>query len=363
MRGYKLILNRIEKLLTKMSEININLMLIMDPKNIYYFTSYYPHAPAFLFIGDVVKDLIVPSLEFDDARTRADKLNVVQMETNKKLLEILTNFLIEQKKSCLGIEENYMTFTYTEHIRSKLRKLRLKPACKLIQALRIEKSQKEISLLQKAASITDAAMKVAIDSIEVGITESEIAANLEYEMRKLGSQGTAFDTILASGSNSALPHATTSLKEINKNEIILLDIGANYEGYCNDMTRTVFLGTSSDKDKEFYDTVLKAKETAARSFEVGMQGKKLDDIARDIIKQDLNREFIHSLGHGVGIDVHESPAIGPTSEDILSVGNVFTIEPGVYEFGYGGVRLEDTYHISQDGELISFNKFPFQFEI
>ena len=363
MRGSELILNRIEKLLTKMSENNINLMLILDPKNIFYLTSYYPHAPAFLFIGDEIKQLIVPSLEFDDARTRADKLNVVEMETNKKLLEILTDFLINQNKSCLGIEEDYMTFIYSEHMRSKLRDLRLKPANKLIQTLRIEKSQKEISLMEKAASITDAAMKVAIDSIEVGITESEIAANLEYEMRKLGAQGAAFDTILASGPNSALPHATTSLREIKKNEIVLVDIGANYEGYCNDMTRTVFLGTPSDKDKEFYVTILKAKEAAVASFELGMQGKKLDTIARDIVKVDLHSEFIHSLGHGVGLDVHESPAIGPTSEDILGVGNVFTIEPGVYEYGNSGVRLEDTYQVSQDGELLSLNKFPFQFEI
>ena len=346
-----------------MLEHNINLILILNPKNIFYLTSYYPHATAFLFISHEVKELIVPSLEIDDARTRADKLNIVEMETNKKLLEILTDFLIKQEESCLGIEEDYITFTYIEYIRSKLKDIKLKPVNKLINGLRIEKSIKEISLMRKAANISDMAMKVAIDSIEEGITESEIAAKLEYEMRKLGSQGAAFDTIVASGPNSALPHATTSTRKIKNNEIVLLDLGACYEGYCNDMTRTVFLGTPSNKDKEFYDTVLKAKQKAESSFELGMLGKKLDEISRTIIKDDLHREFIHSLGHGVGIEVHESPAIGPTSEDSLNIGTVFTIEPGVYEFNYGGVRLEDTYYVSQKKELKSLNKFPFHFEI
>ncbi|NHI91237.1 MAG: aminopeptidase P family protein [Candidatus Lokiarchaeota archaeon] len=358
-----MILNRIEKLRTKILENNIDLMLILNPKNIFYFTSYFPHATAFLFVNGDKKELIVPSLEYDDARTKADKLEVVQMESNKKLLEILTDYLIKQDKFNIGIEEDYITFIYTEHIKSKLKDLKLKPANKLISELRTEKSKKEISLLQKAASITDAAMKVALDSIEIGIMESEIAANLEYEMKKKGAQGPAFDTIVASGPNSALPHATISKRKIRKNEIILVDIGACYEGYCNDMTRTVFLGTPSEKDKKFYDTIIKAKKAGEGSYEFGMLGKKLDELPRNIIEKDLHCEFIHSLGHGVGIEVHESPSIGPTSEEMLTTGNVFTIEPAVYEFDHGGVRLEDTYYVSQNKKLISLNKFPFQFEI
>ncbi|MHA1784970.1 MAG: M24 family metallopeptidase [Candidatus Helarchaeota archaeon] len=356
-------MNRIEKLRTKMAENNINLMLILNPKNIFYFSDYYPHSSAFLFVNEEIKELIVPSLEYNDAMTRADKLDIIKMEKNKKLLEILTDFLVKKDKFCIGIEEDYMTYVYSEHIRTKLKKLKLRPASKLIESLRSIKSKKEIRLLRKAAKITDSAMKVAIDSIEVGITESEIAARLEYEMRKLGAQGIAFDTIVASGPNSAIPHATTSTRKIKKNEFILIDIGAIHEGYCNDMTRTVILGNASKKQKKFYDTVLKAKKNAEKTFERGICSRKLDEVAREIIQKELKMEFIHSLGHGVGIDVHETPSIGPSSENKLIKGNVFTIEPGVYEFNYGGVRLEDTYVITSDNSLESLNKFPFQFEI
>jgi len=354
--------DRIENLRRNLDE-SIDLMLILNPKNVFYFSNYYPHADTFLFISNGGKELMVPSLEYDDARTRAKHLNVIKMEANKGLLDILVNALKDRMVKNVGIEENFITFNYFNYIQKKLEDINLVPANNKISKLRYQKNTQEIALMQRAAEITDAAMNAAIKSIKVGMTETEVAGIIEHEMRKKGSQGTAFETIVASGPNSALPHATSSERKIQKSEIVLMDIGALYKGYCNDMTRTVVLGKPKDKQREFYKTVLKAKKQTEDGFTMKMLGSDLDKIPRKIIDIELGMPFIHGLGHGVGIDIHESPTLGPTSKDILDEGTVFTIEPGVYEFGYGGVRLEDTYYVKYDGSLQPLNKVPFEFEI
>ena len=357
-----MISDRIDNFRRDMNE-SIDLMLVLNPKNVFYFSNYYPHADAFLFISNGGKELMVPSLEHDDARTRASHLDIIKMDGNTRLLDILVNALKDKKVKNVGIEENFITFDYFTYIQKKLEDINLIPANNMITKLRYQKNDKEIALMQKAADATDAAMKVAINSLKVGMTETEVAGIIEHEMRKKGSQGTAFDTIVASGPNSALPHATTSERKIQKSEFVLMDIGALYGGYCSDMTRTVVLGKPKDKQREFYKTVLKAKKQAEAGFKMKMLGKDLDKIPRKIIDIELGMPFIHGLGHGVGIDIHESPSVGPSSEDVLDEGTVFTIEPGVYEFEYGGVRLEDTYYVKYDGSLVPLNKVPFEFEI
>ena len=354
--------DRIENLRRNLNE-SIDLMLILNPKNIYYFSNYYPHADTFLLISNGGKELIVLTLEYDDARTRASHLDIIKMEANKRLLDILIDALKDRMVKNVGIEENFITFDYFNYIQAKLEDVNLIPANNTIVKQRYKKNDKEISLMQKAAEATDAAMNAVINSLKIGMTETEVAGIIEHEMRKKGSQGTAFDTIVASGPNSALPHATTSEKKIQKSEFVLMDIGALYEGYCNDMTRTVILGKPKDKQREFYKTVLKAKKNAEEGFKMGMLGKDLDKIPRKVIDIELGMPFIHGLGHGVGIEIHESPTLGPLSEDVLEEGIVFTIEPGVYEFGHGGVRLEDTYYVKYDGSLVPLNKVPFEFEI
>ncbi len=342
---------------------SIDLMLILNPKNIFYFSNYYPHADTFLFLSENVKELQVPALEFDDARTRATHLEVMKMQENTRLLDILVNVLKEKNVKKIGIEESFITYNYFNYMMEKLDDVILVPATEMIKKLRYIKNDKEIALMQKAAEITDAAMNEAIKSLKIGMTETDVAGIIEHEMRKKGAQGTAFDTIVASGPNAALPHATTSERKIQKSESILIDIGAKYQGYCNDMTRTVVLGKPKDKLREFYKTILKAKAQAENGFKLNMEAKDLDSTPRSIIDMELGMDFIHGLGHGVGIDIHESPTLGPSSEEILKEGSVFTIEPGVYEFGYGGVRLEDTYYVKYDGTLKPLNRIPFEFEI
>ena len=186
----------------------------------------------------------------------------------------------------------------------------------------------------------------ALDSvaatIEPGMTEEAIAWELEKAMRERGAEMISFDTIVGAGPNGALPHHRADETVIRDGDAVVIDMGAKYQGYCSDLTRTVIVGRADDKFKEVYDIVLRAQLAAEEQLEAGMTGQQVDSIARDIISEaGYGENFGHSLGHGVGLAVHEYPRVGPRADDVLEDGMVFTIEPGIYLSGWGGVRIED----------------------
>jgi Xaa-Pro dipeptidase len=214
---------------------------------------------------------------------------------------------------------------------------------RFIRELREVKDVEEIELMRKAAELTSEGIRVAGETLAAGIREYEVAAEIEYAMRKQGSQGTAFDTIVASGAYSAFPHGGCSDRKIQKGDLVVVDVGATYKSYRSDMTRTFVAGKPSEKQKKLYQTVKTAQDKAFEAVKPNAKAADVDGVARKVITDaGYGDYFVHGLGHGVGLEVHEPPTLSPDSKDVLAEGNVVTVEPGIYLVGYGGIRIEDT---------------------
>jgi len=241
--------------------------------------------------------------------------------------------------------ENYRSFA--KELRGKVR---LKPQNKLVWELRKVKDADELELMRKAGQLTCEGMKAAYEFIRPGVKEYEAAAEIEYAMRRKGSWGTAFDTIVASGVRSAFPHGGCAEREIHEGDLIVVDIGASYRYYRSDMTRTLVAGKPSEKQKRLYEIVKTAQQKAVQAVKEKAKAKAVDAIARKVIEEaGYGENFVHSLGHGVGLEVHEPPALSQQSKERLTAGNVVTIEPGVYLVGFGGIRIEDTVLVEKRG--------------
>ncbi len=232
------------------------------------------------------------------------------------------------------------------------------PQSNLIEELRTVKDSEEIKLIKKAISIADKSFEFVLKNIKLGLREREIAWEIEKFMRDLGASKNAWDNlIVASGPNSSMAHYPAGDRKIKKGDTILLDWGCFYKGYCCDISRVVFLGTPTLKQIEVYNLVLKAQKKAVERVRAGVKTKVLDKAARDFLKTKSKYYFTHAVGHGVGIEVHELPRINEKAKEKLGVGNIITIEPGIYEPGWGGVRIEDMYLI-EENSAIELTKSP-----
>jgi Xaa-Pro aminopeptidase len=248
----------------------------------------------------------------------------------------------------LGFESRHMTVSAHSAFRKSIDEadgdgnLELVETSDLVDKMRAWKSPDEIEILARAIEITDEALEEVASGLELGVTEEEVAWELEKAMRERGAEAIGFDTIVGAGPNGALPHHRADGTVIADGDLVVIDMGAQYQGYCADLTRTVVVGEPDEKFWPVYNTVLEAQLAAEQEVRPGMTGKEVDALARDIIAEaGYGENFGHSLGHGVGLAVHEFPHIGSKSEDPVEDGMVFTIEPGIYLSGWGGVRIED----------------------
>ncbi|MFH0731848.1 MAG: Xaa-Pro peptidase family protein [Candidatus Omnitrophota bacterium] len=257
----------------------------------------------------------------------------------RKIKSIVKRFNIRK----IGFEASHLSYNNVKKLQAAFKSsCRLLPLTDIIENLRIIKTKDEITSIRKAISITKTAIKKALDYIRPGMTEAQIAAFLEYQMKKSGAQGEAFPTIVASGANSCMPHAVVSHRKIALHEPIIIDCGCCYNGYNSDLTRTVFLGRIDAQFKSMYNIVRDAQLKAISKIRPGLKASAIDRAAKDYIIQKGYAKFItHSLGHGVGLQVHEAPKISEKNNLYLRPGMVFTIEPGIYVPGAGGVRIED----------------------
>ena len=234
-----------------------------------------------------------------------------------------------------------------------------RPTTDVVEALRERKDAGELALIQAANGIATRALERTVPQLRVGMTELEVAGTLEKALRDEGSEGFPFPSIVASGPRSALPHARSSTRRVEAGDFLLLDFGAETGGYCADVTRTFVMGHAATEQREIYEVVRTANQNAAQGVRAGMTGRDADAIARDYIEQrgygDL---FGHSLGHGLGLEVHEAPRLARTADGALAEGAVVTIEPGIYRPGWGGVRIEDDVFLGSDGPkiLTSFSR-------
>lgn len=233
-----------------------------------------------------------------------------------------------------------------------------RPLVNIVESLRESKDAGEVELIATAAGIAVRALERTLPLIRTGHTELQIAGILEHALRDEGSEGFPFATMVASGERAALPHARTSTRAIRTGDFVLLDFGAEYGGYCSDITRTVVIGRASHEQREVYEVVRDANAAARSGIRAGMSGQDADALARSYIeRRGYGDQFGHGLGHGLGLEVHEAPRLSRTAEGRLAVGSVVTIEPGIYRPNWGGIRIEDDVHLAPHGpELLT--EFP-----
>ena len=280
----------------------------------------------------------------EHARGESADFEIIQ--TKGELRNWLPGLISDFRWHKLGFEANLISYDsyhkLSEAIETKQVNLELVPTTGIVEHLRSIKEPEELDLITKAVELSDVAFEQAKMIIRPGITEKEAAWEIEKFLRQEGSEGTPFEIVVASGSNSALPHARPTEKIIRPGELVLIDMGARISGYCSDFSRTLFLGEADKTLQEIYDIVFKAQTIAIEGVRSGMDASQADKLARSVIEQaGYGEAFGHSLGHGVGLATHELPTLGPSSSDSLADGMVFTIEPGIYLPNQGGVRIED----------------------
>ncbi len=251
----------------------------------------------------------------------------------------------------LGVEEEHLTLARFNSLRKALKQHRLVPVRDLTRELRRTKDRQETELMRKAQAVTDRVFKRILALVRPGITEQDLATEVDFAFRQAGGDN-SFESIVASGPNGAKPHAGYSHRRLKSGDAVTFDIGCRLNGYCSDMTRTVFVGRARGELRVVYEIVLAAQEQALAAIGPGVTARCVDAAARDYIRQaGYDKYFGHGLGHGVGLEVHEWPVVAGTSEDVLLPGDVFTVEPGIYLPGIGGVRLEDMVLITRTGYL------------
>jgi Xaa-Pro aminopeptidase len=242
----------------------------------------------------------------------------------------------------VGFESGHLTYADWERLREHGDGVMWEAVTGTVEGLRAVKDPDEIAALEKAARIAAEALQQTLAMVEPGVREVDIAAELEYRMRRLGADGPAFETMVASGARSALPHAATSLKEVREGDLLLIDFGARWGGYHSDLTRTFVVGDPTSRQEEVYRLVLEAQAAASAALQAGRSGDEVDEAARSVFERCGTADrFTHSTGHGLGLEVHEGPRLGRKSEARLEANMVVTVEPGLYFPDWGGVRIED----------------------
>ncbi len=258
------------------------------------------------------------------------------------LFQEINNRNILRSAQRVGFDGNTLVLSQYRLLKKIFPKIKFLPKVDAIEKIAVIKDATEIENIKKAVAITDQAFSQILGLITPGIAELDIAAEISYRQRKLGAEADAFETIVASGARSALPHGRASSKKIKNGELVTLDFGCVVEGYHSDMTRTVHMGSPKPEARKIYSVVADAQRKATDAAKSGMKSKLLDAVARNHIRQHgYDKYFRHSLGHGIGLQIHEQPRISVQSTATLETGNVITIEPGVYIPNYGGVRIED----------------------
>ncbi len=319
--------------------------------NIFYYSGF-TSEDAYLLLNPEKQYIITDSRYFVQAKLECPGFELIDIKKGWEYVFELA------KSERIYFEEDNLNYGIYKRLSEKAYGKEFVPAQTKIDFSRQKKDKRELEIIKEAETIGDMAFAHILDHLHAGVSEREIAFELEMFMRKSGASGLSFDTIVASGVRSAMPHGVASEKVIENGDFVTLDFGCRYKGYCSDMTRTVVIGKADSKQKEIYDIVLKAQTTAIASLKNGMACSQVDKIARDIITDaGYGENFGHSLGHSVGIEIHEMPAFSPKSTDILQNGNILSVEPGIYIDGFGGVRIEDLIAVS-DGEIINLTASP-----
>lgn len=325
----------------------VDALLVTAPVNIRYLTGFTGSNGQLLLDA---KPVFFTDGRYDEqSAAQVPDLERTIYSGTRKLTDVLAPELSDRGIARLGVEATHTTLGSSERWKSALTDVELVPVTEVVEAVRARKDEVEIDAIRRAQGIAERAVSSVLGNWTDG-SEIELALALEWEMRTNGSEGVAFEIIVATGPHSALPHASPRSQRANLDEILLIDIGARADGYCSDMTRT-FLGPNApDELARACEAVLRALEAGCDAVRPGAKTSEVDRAARDVLAQDgLAELFVHSTGHGVGLDIHEAPSLTISAEDVLEPGMVVTIEPGVYLPGIGGVRIEDLLVVTDEG--------------
>lgn len=339
---------RINKVQRKLEQENLDALLVTTITNVRYLSGY-SGSNGLLVITPGKSFFLTDFRYWEQAKKEVKGPRIIFGE--RDLFDDLPKLdVLKSRRVKLGFESENLSCALYNRLKTLLPETLLVPAEKLVESIMVVKDPQELKKIRKAIEITDRVFWQILNFIQPGITEQDLAAEIEYMMKKNGADGPAFDTIVASGPRSALPHGRASGKKIKQGEFVTFDMGALVEGYCADLTRTVVMGRAKARQKKVYRLVLKAQKKAVSSARAGLRCDKLDKIARDVIKRaGLGKYFGHGLGHGIGLLVHSLPRVSSKSSEVLTPGMVVTIEPGVYIPNWGGVRIEDDVLITKRG--------------
>ncbi|HEY6263964.1 MAG TPA: Xaa-Pro peptidase family protein [Candidatus Acidoferrum sp.] len=328
-------------------QVKLDCLLITHPANWFYLTGFTGESGA-LLVSRKGTALITDSRFTVQAQEETSGVRIVLQKGS--LFESIGQFLKTAPIRRVGFDPNQLTIAQLGSVRKFAgARLRWILAPGKVEALRMRKDPSELVQMRKAALLAGEVVQHAIGLLKPGIREFEVAAEIEYQMRKKGASGPAFETIVAFGSRAALPHARPTSKRLRKNELVVLDLGVILGYYCSDITRTVFLGRASGRIRTWYKAVLEAQTAAIAAVRSGATCGDVDAAARQVLTgYRLDRLFVHSTGHGLGLEVHEDPRVARGQKTRLEPGNVITIEPGVYAEGIGGIRIEDDVAVHAD---------------
>lgn len=361
------------QLIKELMQEPIDAVLINNPSNLYYYTGFTGGEAMFLMPvnGDIMSTyafelcgisndsrvitndwpdgyVITDSRYYEQVEKECEGLQLVKWES-KGMAATIQELLVEDKKIQIILEDDMNLAQYMK-LTEVCRNCAFALGSKWIQKPRMVKDAEELAKLEQAEYIGDAAFTHILDVLKPGVSEREIALELEFFMKKQGASKLSFDTIVASGANGSMPHAQVTDRVLQSGDFVTMDFGCVYEGYCSDMTRTVAIGTPTDEMKKVYQIVLDANLRAMEQIEAGKRCNEIDAVARDYIReQGYGEYFGHGLGHGVGLDIHEEPRFSPKCDVITQENMVITDEPGIYLPGQFGVRIEDLVVVKENG--------------
>lgn len=343
---------KLEKVREKLNEFEIDAIFINHLPNIRYLTGF-SGSSGLCLISKNDAFFITDFRYKEQAKIQVKNFKKL-IATGKTLLDLIQERHILKGLKKVGFEAEYASFSLVNELKRRFKNLKLIPTKNFIEEISAVKTPDEIENIKTAIRISERVFNEILNIIKPGVAEIEVAAEISYLHKKFGAEKDAFDIIVASGWRSALPHGVASEKKLKKGELVVIDFGCVYNGYHSDITRTIAIGKISSEKRKIYQIVLDAQTRAIESARAGLKANELDSIARDYIKQKgYGKFFGHSLGHGIGTEIHTLPRIAPKSNYVLQKGNVITIEPGIYIPGIGGVRIEDDILINSTAETLT----------
>lgn len=346
-------MERIDKLRALMAQHGVDACLLAKPQNVSYISGF-NNTDAYVLLTEKQQFLFTDFRYIEQAVAEAPDFEIEKIGGGKllnALASAVSDKLVQAGARALWFEGSYVSYAFYSSLSGELDDVQLVDMGDALERMRAVKDEDEIALIAHAAAVADKVFEDVLEYIKPGVTERQLAARIEFIFKEQGCDGVSFPTIVASGKHSSMPHAQPSDKALEPGDFVTMDFGGLYKGYCSDMTRTVVLGRASPVQRRIYDTVLEAQLAALNNIKAGMDCKAADALARDVISSAGYGEYFgHSLGHGVGREIHELPTLSPNADGVLPVNAVVTVEPGIYIPGVGGVRIEDLI-IVRDGYI------------